>query len=621
MRAWMHKTILLFTVLITVTPIFSQIHVSSTKQDSLLRLNISLDKGWWLYEKAKGIESPKLFSKEANIKIASFLIKQPVTIQNDPSLEQSVAVHTGTMEATAILVKKAEAAVIDLHFTGSISNGEYFLPVDTILRIQNAVLSKQQTRIRIPGMQLKTAAGEIAAESSSSPLKIFFLGLLGGLIALLTPCVFPMVPITVSFFTTKSRSRAHAVRMAVLYGASIVLIYLLVSLPFHLFRIRPESLNNLATSVPLNIIFFVVFTLFALSFFGAFNITLPNSFANKAEGKKGTATIAGIFFLALTLVIVSFSCTGPILGTLLAGTASDGAWLLTVGCFGFGLALGIPFMLLAIFPGWLSKLPRSGSWLTKVKVSLAFVELALALKFLSNADLVQQWGLIKREVFIALWMVIGISWICYLINIRWMLRYGKYNAPAGSSVFALMLLLLVGYLGTGLSGRSLSLVSGFTPPVFYSIKPVTTTRLEANLINDYEGALELAKQQNKSLLIDFTGWACVNCRKMEEQVWTDPAVSEYIREHYILVSLYVDDKKLLPAVQQIFDFIAKDGSKKDIRSIGDRYAAMQAENLHQVSQPLYAVVNTNEVLQQAPVGYTPNATTFLNWLKSNNHAK
>lgn len=467
------------------------------------------------------------------------------------------------------------------------------------------------------------ACGEAAHDSKKSSFwTVFVLGFLGGLIALITPCVFPMIPVTVSFFTKRSKTRKQGVKNGLLYGLSIFLIYVLASVPFHLLgNVQPEIFNSISTNPILNLIFFVIFIFFSISFFGYFEITLPSGIANKADSKSGLGSLGGIFFMAITLAIVSFSCTGPILGTLLVGSLQGGAWALTLGMAGFGIALALPFTLFAIFPQWLHSLPKSGGWLDTVKKILAFLELALAFKFLSNADLVQHWGLLKREVFLGLWAVISLGLALYL--------WGKLHLPhdtkgakisvarkiGGILAIAFSVVLLAGIFPK--NAGYIKFLSGFPPPSQYSlfVSPDDNNNgVHANVVNDYPKAVALAKEQNKPILIDFTGWACVNCRKMEENVWTDPAVASYIKENFILVSLYVDDKEMLP-VDKRFKYISKAGTEKEINSVGDLWATFQAENFNQVTQPLYVVLSPNQNLLSNPVGYTPDINEYLQWLQ------
>ena len=466
------------------------------------------------------------------------------------------------------------------------------------------------------------ACGDVQASTDASAWSVFFLGFLGGLIALITPCVFPMIPVTVSFFTKRSKTKKEGIQNGVLYGLSIFLIYILASVPFHIIgNVQPEIFNSISTNATLNIIFFIVFIFFSISFFGYFEITLPSGIANKADAKSGLGSLGGIFFMAITLAIVSFSCTGPILGTLLVGSLQGGAWALTQGMAGFGLALALPFTLFAIFPGWLQSIPKSGGWLDTVKKILAFVELALAFKFLSNADLVQHWGILKREVFLGIWTVVALGLTAYLFG--W-LRLphdvkGAKIAPT-RKVLGVMSFAFAIYVAQGIPvsrASSLQLLSGFPPPASYSLYESsnnTTTGLHAQVVNDYSKALEMAKASNKPLLIDFTGWACVNCRKMEENVWVDPAVKSFIEENFILVSLYVDDRANLP-IEKRFTYTNAAGQSKEIKTQGDLWATFQSENFKQVTQPLYVVLSPDQTLLSNPVGYTPNIQQYLSWLQ------
>ncbi|MBC7829457.1 MAG: thioredoxin family protein [Chitinophagaceae bacterium] len=479
----------------------------------------------------------------------------------------------------------------------------------------------KRSKIDINNPVNKCGGTGIEDKRAKSLWGIFILGFLGGLIGLLTPCVFPMIPLTVSFFTKKSQSRHKGIFNASMYGFFILLIYVILSVPFHFVdSSNPQILNNISTNVWLNIFFFVIFVVFALSFFGLFEITMPGHLANKVDSRSGKGGLAGIFFMALTLALVSFSCTGPILGSLLAGSLSTngGAIQLTMGMAGFGLALALPFALFALFPSWLNSLPRSGGWLTSVKIVLGFLELALAIKFLSNADLVEHWGLLKREVFFGIWIIIGIFLVLYLFGILKFKHEGRAKLTKTRIALGTFFLIFTIYLLPGVTktkSANRSLISGFPPPLNYSVYGHNAFKsIEANVINDYEKALQLAKQENKPILIDFTGWACVNCRKMEENVWPVPEVKELIEKNFVLVSLYVDDRKKLPVDEQ-FVYTFPDSSKKSIRTIGDKYATFQNINFTSVSQPLYVVISPEEKLLSWPVGYTPNEKEYMKWLK------
>ena len=475
------------------------------------------------------------------------------------------------------------------------------------------------TRILIPTIDIDHPVNDCGdtIKKDSSFFVIFLLGILGGLIALLTPCVFPMIPLTVSFFTKKTGDKKKGVGNAALYGFFIFLIYVLLTVPFHIAgKTNPDIFNNISTNVWLNLIFFAVFVVFAISFFGYFEIELPSGFANKMGTKSNLGNFVGIFFMALTLAIVSFSCTGPILGTLLAGVAEKGAWPLTVGAAGFGLALGLPFAIFAMFPNWLHSIPKSGGWLTDVKVVLGFIELALAIKFLANADNVKQWGFLKREIFIGLWVIIGFFIVLYLLG---KLHFSHSSLVTNFSktrvTFIILFTAATLYLIPGVTNSNwakLKLISGFPPPVCYSVykNPVNCDKP----LLDYDLALQLAKKENKPILIDFTGWACVNCRRMEEKVWTKPDVQKLMREDFILVSLYVDERTKLSAAQQII-YKSKNGSEKSIITVGDKWTAFQIDNFHATSQPQYAIVSPDEKALAKTKFYTPDAAEFAQWLQ------
>lgn len=480
------------------------------------------------------------------------------------------------------------------------------------------------TKIKVASIDINKPVNDCGDEGTKnkSTLSIFLLGLLGGVIALLTPCVFPMIPVTVTFFTKKSHDRKKGVTNAILYGLFIFLIYVLITLPFHVANkaISPEIFNNISTNVWLNIIFFAVFVFFALSFFGLFEIGLPAGLANKMDSKSGLGNLGGIFFMAATLAIVSFSCTGPILGTLLVGVAEQGAWPLTAGAAGFGLALGLPFALFAMFPHWLHSLPKSGGWMTDVKVVLGFLELALAIKFLSNADLVEQWGLLKREIFIGAWIVIGLLMILYLLG---KLKFSHSSPVKRFSFTRIAFIILFAsitiYLLPGLTNTKkadLKLISGFPPPRTYSLYNFDENNKNVfePIHNKYEEALAIAKKENKPVLIDFTGWACVNCRRMEEKVWPDPLVDSLMRTKFVVLSLYVDERKKLPLTEQTIYKIGN-GKEKSIVTVGDKWSTFQAENFGATSQPQYAIISADEKALVKTKYYTPDADEFAAWLQ------
>ena len=455
-------------------------------------------------------------------------------------------------------------------------------------------------------------------EGTYSPLNIFLLGFFGGFLALLTPCVFPMIPLTVSFFLKQSNSKSKGIFNALLYAFFIVLIYVSFSLPFHLIdSLNPDILNNLATNVTLNMIFFVVFVFFAFSFFGFYELTLPTRWGSKTDEASTLNGGLGILFMALTLAIVSFSCTGPILGSLLAGslTAEGGDFQLSIGMLGFGVALGLPFGLFALFPNILKALPKSGGWMTTIKVILGFLELALALKFLSNADLVAHWGFLKREVFVGIWTLLAFGLTLYLFGIFRFPNEVKIPLSRLRKLIACGSLILTSYLFLGFISEEnkLRMFSGFPPPEFYSIRAQESDcPLGLDCYKDFEQGLEIAVAQNKPILLDFTGWACVNCRRMEENIWAAPEVYKLLKERYIIISLYVDDREKLSTDKQ-FNYKYADGRIKQINTIGKKWATFQAINFKTASQPFYVQLTAEYQLLNPPIQYT-DKTTFENWL-------
>ena len=462
--------------------------------------------------------------------------------------------------------------------------------------------------------------GNGQTNDKSSLWVVFGLGFIGGLIALLTPCVFPMIPLTVSFFTKQSQQKSKGIVNAVLYGFFIILIYFLLSLPFHIFdSVDSQILNTIATNIWLNLFFFIIFVFFAFSFFGYYELTLPSSWANKmdaASNKVGGSI--GIFFMAVTLAIVSFSCTGPILGGLLGSTTlaeGEVANNLTAGMTGFGVALALPFALFAMFPAWLNSLPKSGGWMTTVKVVLGFLELALAFKFLSNADLVGNWGIFKREIFIGVWILLFVLLTLYLFGVFRFKHDGpKQKLSVGRKLTGLVSLVFAVYLGLGLAKvTNLKLLSGFPPPDFYSVfQQESDCPLGIDCYKDFEKGLAHAKAVNKPILLDFTGWACVNCRKMEENVWSDLDVYPLLKEDYVLISLYIDDRKELPLEEQ-FDYKFDSGRVKTIKTIGEKWGTFQTINFNSASQPYYVLLSPNlEVLNSAI--QSADSDIYRDWL-------
>ena len=476
-------------------------------------------------------------------------------------------------------------------------------------------------------------------QSSKSWWGIFIAGFIGGLAALLTPCVFPMIPMNVSFFTKQSKTKSEGIKNAFLYAVSIIILYVSLGLGVTLI-FGAGALHSLSTNVWFNLAFFVLLLVFAMSFLGAFEITLPSSFVNKMDAKSDKGGYVGIFFMAFTLALVSFSCTGPIIGTLLVEASSTGNvsgpfW----GMFGFSLALALPFGLFAAFPGWLNSLPQSGGWLNAVKVTLGFLELALALKFASNADLVVQAGILTREVFIGLWIVIFALLSMYLIGLfKTSHDSDLKHISVGRLFVAIISFFITMYLIPGMWGAPLKLFSGILPPLEYSESPhgfggshisahpsnsisqdtEYSQFMEVNkngivhFKNDYEHALAYSKKVGKPLLIDFTGHACANCRKTEDYVWPDIEVTKRLNDEVVLVSLYVDDKRSLDPKE--FMTVEWYGKTRQITDIGDKFKYMQEKLYGQSTQPLYVMVDGNEQVLAPIRGYNPSISEYIKWL-------
>lgn len=490
---------------------------------------------------------------------------------------------------------------------------------------------KEDLAARTPSETAESAEKEKSSNTDRSLIGIFILAFFGGFAALLTPCVFPMIPMTVSFFTKQSKTRAKGVTNAFIYALSIIFIYVLLGFGVTVI-FGADALNAMSTNVWFNVGFFLLLVIFAISFFGAFEITLPSSFINKVDKNADRGGLIGIFFMAFTLALVSFSCTGPIIGTLLVEAAYVGGTSgPLVGMFGFSLALALPFGLFAAFPGWMNSLPQSGGWLNSVKVVLGFLELALAFKFLSNADLVLQLGIITREVFIAIWIGVFLIMAFYL--------FGAFRLPhdskieklsVGRMLFGTLTVIFVIYLIPGMWGAPLKIISGFPPPSHYSESPsgvggggvlqsdgVMPVEAHASVhglmaFHDYEPGLAYAKKVNKPVLLDFTGHACVNCRKMEAQVWSEPEVLSRLKNEVVLISLYVDDKRDLPENEKVEVTI---GTKtRTLKTIGNKWSHFQASRYKSNSQPLYVLMDHNEENLVEPTAYDLDVDNYVKWL-------
>lgn len=466
------------------------------------------------------------------------------------------------------------------------------------------------------------ASGE-TPEEKEGIWGVFLLGMLLGFAALLTPCVFPMIPMTVSFFTKQSKTRAQGIRNALIYGLFIIVIYTGLGLLLTaLFGV--DVLNKISTDPVFNVFLFVLLVIFGASFLGAFEIQLPSSWANKTDQAADRGGIAGIFFMAATLAIVSFSCTGPLVGSALAGAATGSFAAPAAIMFGFSLALALPFALFSAFPGWLNSLPQSGGWLNSVKVVLGLLEIGFAFKFLSNADLVLQLGLLQRELFIAIWVAVSLAIAFYLFG--WLVlphdsdqrKIGVFRFSMGMVFFTLGV-----YLVPGMWGAPVKLISGFPPPVFYSEwqhggggahgdgGAGQTGHVEARF-TDYDAGLAAAQAEGKPMLLDFTGWACVNCRKMEEQVWPNPEVARILTEDVVLVSLYVDDRTQLPESEQRVEVYG--GKDFKIRNVGNKWSYLQAARFNRNAQPFYVMLDHAGNQIGGSAGYDPDPELFIAFL-------
>lgn len=597
--------------------------VDENEVDLIIRADI--DSGWHLYSQDAGdgpISTSFTFFDNEQIKVKGKVEEGEPHEEYDPNFESVLKFFdTKAVFKQRIKLLTEESTLLKGELQFMVCNDAMCLPPEWV-----------DIEVVLP------AAEEISLGTQASKegiWSIFLIAFLSGFVALLTPCVFPMIPMTVSFFTKQSKNKAAGIKNAIIYGLSIIGIYVFLGVVVsNLFG--ADTLNNMATNVYFNVAFFFLLIIFAASFLGAFEITMPNSWINKADSASDRGGLLGIFFMAFTLALVSFSCTGPIVGTLLVEAASGGSYVgPIVGMFGFSLAIALPFAFFAAFPGWLNSLPKSGGWLNSVKVVLGFLELALAFKFLSNADLVLQSHLLEREVFIAIWIIIFTMLTMYLL--------GKIKLSHDSdlpyiSVSRLFMAVVTGaftvYMIPGLWGAPLKLINAFPPPMHYSESPygvgntqgggAVTSHEEGDerhlgpqgimVFHDYETGMEHARKVNKPVMLDFTGWACVNCRKMEEQVWSDSEVKRILSEDMVLISLYVDERTKLPATEQYETTIA--GKTKKVRTVGDKWMVMQAEKYKINSQPYYLVLDhdENSLIEAANYQDYGSVKVFKDWL-------
>lgn len=461
--------------------------------------------------------------------------------------------------------------------------------------------------------QLKSFGDATVSAADTSWLFIFFAGFLGGLIALLTPCVWPMIPMTVSFFLKRTKDRKKAIRDAITYGLSIIVIYLVMGLLITgIFG--ASALNDLSTNAIFNILFFLLLVVFAVSFFGAFELVLPASWTSKLDSKADSTTgVLSIFFMSFTLVLVSFSCTGPIIGTLLVQAASMGTAVgPAIGMFGFALALSIPFSVFAIFPNMLQSMPKSGGWLNSVKVVLGFLELALALKFLSVADLAYGWRLLDREAFIVLWIVIFSLLGVYLLG---KIKFSHDSEVKYVSVPRLFMAIIsfafAIYMVPGLWGAPLKAISAFAPPLYTQDFNLYKNEVHA-AFDDYESGMAYAKKVNKPVMIDFSGFGCVNCRKMEASVWTDPKVKQMLENDYVLITLMVDDKTKLPQPIEI----QENGKTRKLKTIGDKWSYLQRSKFGSNAQPFYILLNDEGQPLGPSYAFNEDVSKYIQFLQN-----
>ena len=641
------KTKFLYFILIILSefvfsqnPVIFETQVNSLGEDKFeLVTNATIKKGWRLYSqnlpKGGAIPTEFIFDNSSFDLLGS--TKESKSISKfDPifNMEQTYFESKSTFSQEILLLKEIETINVKIAYQACDDIVCIFREADLIFNIDGSKLEIENEDltslvfnennplyVKFKDKELlSTVSDSSNSFSSNSYFNLMILGFIGGLLALLTPCVFPMIPLTVSFFSNSS-SKSNSKFNAFLYGFFIISIYLALSIPFHFIdSIDPEILNSISTNATLNIIFFIVFILFAFSFFGFYEITVPSSWINSIDSKSNSiGGFIGIFFMALTLVLVSFSCTGPILGSLLVGSISSqgGAIQLTIGMLGFGFALALPFTIFALFPNLLSSLPKSGRWMNTFKVILGFLELGFAFKFLSNADLVEHWGIIKREIFIGIWFLIFLLMSIYMLGFfrfpheTMNLKTSRFNVSLGFIFLGTALYLFPALLPSG--SDKARLLSGFSPPSFYSVyQKSNDCPLGLNCFKDFDSGLSYAQSQDKPILLDFTGWACVNCRRIEENVWTDPEIFKIINEEFILISLYVDDRKDLDPENQI-TLKYKSGKTKFIKTIGDKAATFQAINFKSASQPYYVLISPDLRILNKPIQYT-SKDNYLSWL-------
>jgi thiol:disulfide interchange protein len=623
-----------------------------------LIITAKIEKGWHVYsqfiEDGGPIPTSFKFKSSADYKLVDKVTETPKAVTAfDKNFNMQIAWHKDQV----IFKQKVSLLVPQTSIAGTLEfmvcNDERCLPpaeVEFTIAIAgdtglaNATTTPTETDSISSTISSDTSNTSLQSESlstiqpysdssSGSLWAIFLAGFIGGLAAFFMPCIYPMIPLTVSFFTKKSGSRAKGIQSAIIYGLSIIVIYVALGLLITLI-FGASALNEAASSATFNLLFFVILVIFGISFLGAFEITLPSSLVNKMDEKSNQNGFVGLFFMAFTLALVSFSCTGPIIGTLLVDAVSKGSYLgPAIGMLGFSSALAIPFTLFAIFPSWLKEMPKSGGWLNTVKVSLGFLEIALAFKFLSNVDLAYHWGILNRDIFLIIWIVVFGLWALYLLGKIRLSHDNEINFLSLPRLFFAMLILgFTIYMVPGLWGAPLKAISAWLPPQvtqefdLYSNKASSQSepseasgKKYAGLFHaphgldafyDYEEGLAYAKSVNKPILIDFTGWSCTNCRKMEASVWPDKEVLRRLSVDYVLISLYVDDKtELSEAEKYVSSF-----SGKKVNTIGQKWSDFQASRFGTNSQPYYVIADHDGKVLVPPQAYNLDISNYVNFL-------
>ncbi|WP_298347914.1 thioredoxin family protein [uncultured Dokdonia sp.] len=611
----------------------------------ILNYEATIEEGWYIYAQKSPAGIPfnfEFLQKDAGVTREKFAQESETKTDFDEIFEEDVIKYVGQNPVLSMPITLTDKSIT---IVKSVINyqvcKEVCIPQDFYiahnLKTGKAKVFTDYNEFEkygaTPAQKDKGDSDDDYEEDESTSNKglwtVFFLSFLGGLAALFTPCVFPMIPMTVSYFTKQSKSRAAGIRNAIIYGISIIIIYVVIGLTVTAI-FGATAIVEVSTSVTFNLVFFVLLVVFAISFFGAFEIMLPQKWANKIDRKADRGGYLGIFFMALALAIVSFSCTGPIVGVALVQSITEGGITPIISMLGFSSAIALPFALFAMFPGWLNSLPKSGGWLNTVKVVLGFLELGLALKFLSNADLVVDGNYLPREVFLVLLIAIMIGLALYLFGkIKLAHDTEVKHISVGRLLLGILTTAFILYLIPGVWGAPLKLISGFPPPMNYSESPYgiggqntlsnSSEEFPDNAeigphgllsFTDYEAGMAYARQENKPVLLDFTGKACVNCRRMEELVWSKPEVLNLLKNDVVLISLYGDSQEELPEEEQ-----GVSASGRRIKTVGNKWSNFQIERYNIVAAPYYVMLDHDETLLNKPVGYTPNAKKYEKWLE------